>query len=308
MQASLKALSALAVVAATITLPAQAVQRTFVASFGNDANTATSCGFANPCRGFTAAQGVTDPNGEIVALDAAGYGTITITKSITLTANPGFYAGIAASSGNAVTIATAGVNVILRGLNINSLGAARGVSMTDGSSLTIENCVISNFNLNNTSAGVLVSAPARLKVVDSLIRGNFNGISLDNGADAAIANVKLLGNTGTSVFLFGQPNATITKAVVSDSIITGPYVGVYGSASGTATVRISVTRSTVSGHLYGVASESAGTTITLSNSMVIGNTTGLFQQGATSFRSLGNNTVDQNTINVDGTVTPISGT
>jgi hypothetical protein len=49
-------------------LAAQAVQRSFVASFGSDANTATTCGFANPCRSFTAAQTVADAGGEIVAL------------------------------------------------------------------------------------------------------------------------------------------------------------------------------------------------------------------------------------------------
>src|SRR5258705_8692996 len=160
MQSRLTALSALALVAAITALPAQAVQRTFVASFGNDTNTATNCGFANPCRGFTAAQTVTDPGGEIVALDAAGYGAITITKSITITANPGFYAGIAVPSGDGVTIATAAIKVILRGLNINGTGGANGVVMTNGASLTVENCVISNF----ASRGISITTPAKMRV------------------------------------------------------------------------------------------------------------------------------------------------
>src|SRR5258705_13947862 len=143
------ALSALAVVATIAALPAAAVQRTFVASSGNDANTATSCGFAAPCRGFTAALSVTDPNGEIVALDAAGYGAVTINKSVTITANPGFYAGISASSGNAVTIATPAVNMTLRGLNLNGIGANNGVLMTSGNRLSVENCVIANFTAGN---------------------------------------------------------------------------------------------------------------------------------------------------------------
>ena len=83
---------------------AHSVQRAFVASFGSDTNTATNCGFANPCRGFSAALTVTDSGGEIVALDAAGYGAVTIDKSVSLVANPGFYAGISASVGDGVTI------------------------------------------------------------------------------------------------------------------------------------------------------------------------------------------------------------
>jgi len=39
-----------------------------------------------------------DPGGEVIALDAAGYGAVTITKSVNIIANPGFYAGITASS------------------------------------------------------------------------------------------------------------------------------------------------------------------------------------------------------------------
>src|SRR5436190_20308053 len=120
------------------------VQRTFVASYGNDANTATNCGFANPCRGFTAALSKTTSGGEVVALDAAGYGAVTISLPVTITANPGFYAGISASTGNAVTVATSAGPVILRGLNINGVGALNGVSMAAAGNVTIENSVISN--------------------------------------------------------------------------------------------------------------------------------------------------------------------
>src|SRR5258705_3588031 len=256
MQASLKALSALAVVAAISALPAQAVQRTFVASFGNDANTATNCGFANPCRGFTAAHGVTDPNGEIVALDAAGYGAVTITKSITITANPGFYAGISASAGNAITIATAGVNVILRGLNINSLGALNGVSMTAGNSLSIENCVISNYNVSGTGNGVIVSTAAKVKIVDSVFRDNYNGMYLDAGSNSAIANVKALGNAFMGVWVINGNPALTTKAAISDSIFTGPYVGVYVTGGGTtANANATISRSTFANLTYGIASD-----------------------------------------------------
>ena len=58
-----------------------AAQRTFVASNGNDANTAFNCSIVNPCRGFAAAVGVTTVNGEVVALDSAGYGAFTISQS-----------------------------------------------------------------------------------------------------------------------------------------------------------------------------------------------------------------------------------
>jgi hypothetical protein len=296
--------SALALLGAMASIPAHAVQRVFVASFGNDANTATNCNFANPCRGFTAAMTVVDAGGEVVALDAAGYGAVTLTKSVTLTANPGFYAGISASTGNAVTIATAGVSVILRNLNLNGIGAANGVNMTNGAKLAIENCVISNF----TNAAVSVATPARARIVDSVLRDNGYGISVNNGATAIIAGMKILGTAQMGVNVIGSPTATNVTVAISDSIISGPYVGIYGIAVAGATANISVSRSTLSNGVYGVAIEGSGTILTIGNSQVTGNeNTGLYQSGATTLRSLANNMVDQNGSNTSGTITVISG-
>jgi hypothetical protein len=305
MQASLKALSALAVVAAITALPAQAVQRTFVASFGNDANTATFCGFANPCRGFTAAHSVTDPSGEIVALDAAGYGPLTITKSITVTANPGFYAGISASAGNAITIATASVNVILRGLNINGLGATRGVSMTSGSSLSVENCVISNF----TTAGIFVRGAVNVRIVDSLVRGNFDGIVVQGGASAELSRSSLVGNNRIGIYVGGDVDATNTQGSISDSVATGNGFGFVALNFGsTGTARMTVTRSTASNGTTGILAQQAGGTITVSvsNSSATGNTFG-FNNLSGVFESQGNNTVRGNINNTGGTITTFSG-
>src|ERR1700680_2363328 len=120
---------ALSLIGAVVATPAEAAQRAFVSSSGSDANTASGCGLAAPCRGFASAQTVVSDGGEIVALDAAGYGPITITKNVTITANPGFYAGIAVASGDAVTINTPSINVTLRGLNINGIGGYNGVAV-----------------------------------------------------------------------------------------------------------------------------------------------------------------------------------
>ena len=56
-------------------------QRTFVASTGNDAN---NCSRANPCRNFQRAHDVVAAGGEVIALDSAGFGTVNINKSVTI--------------------------------------------------------------------------------------------------------------------------------------------------------------------------------------------------------------------------------
>lgn len=298
----------LALVGALVGLPAEAVQRAFVASFGSDANTATNCGFVNPCRGFTAAMTVVDPGGELVALDAAGYGAITITKSITITANPGFYAGISASTGNAVTIATASVKVILRGLNINGIGATNGVLMTNGSGLSIENCIISNFSTAGGS-GVHVNTGATVRIIDSLIRDNDRGVVIQAGAPTAISGSKILGNGTAGLLIYSQAASSFTDVSVTDSILAHNNVAVHAfETTASALNRVTVIRSTIAHNVYGFRSEFSGgpTVISVSESLVMGNTTGFAQVGAgATLESFGNNTARANGGDV-GTVTTVS--
>jgi Right handed beta helix region len=304
------AVLALSLMAAAFAIPVDAAQRAFVSSSGNDANTASGCGLAAPCRSFASAQTVVSDGGEIVALDAAGYGPITVTKNLTITANPGFYAGIAVPTGYGVTIATAGIKVILRGLNINGTGGQKGVFMTDGASLSIENCVISNFS----SQGVDVQAQATVRIVDSIIRdiGN-NGVYLYNGATATISGSKILGNSGVGVILYGGIAGTTTTAAISDTVLSGNFIGVdtFSPTAGSI-VQASVTRSEITNGSYGAFSAGGdGTQImTLSDNLVTGNSyAGLYQitgAGTTILESLGNNTVRQNVNNTIGTITTVS--
>jgi hypothetical protein len=64
-------------------VPARAQSpRAFVSGTGNDAS--ATCSRAAPCRTFAVAITRTNTFGEITVLDPAGYGTVTITKSISI--------------------------------------------------------------------------------------------------------------------------------------------------------------------------------------------------------------------------------
>ena len=130
---------------------AATVQRTFVASTGNDAN---PCSLAQPCRGFARAITQTSPSGEVIVLDSAGYGPVTITKSVSLIAPAGIHAGITVISGDGITVNVPNGVVVLCGLTISGQGGANGIILLAASRLRIENCVISNMGMN----GVLFSA------------------------------------------------------------------------------------------------------------------------------------------------------
>src|SRR5262245_56090079 len=82
---------------------------------------AHACTSAFPCRTFQHAHDVVAPGGEIDVLDPAGYGLVTISKSISILGHG--FAGIAAPGGTAVTVnAGASDRINLRGLLIDGVG------------------------------------------------------------------------------------------------------------------------------------------------------------------------------------------
>src|SRR5438105_5530674 len=111
-----KVLLASLLVALAAALPALAFQRTFVSGLGSDSNSGT---LSSPKRTFASAITVTDAGGEIIVLDAAGYGPVTINKSVSIISPPGVYAGISPTSSNGIDVnAGASDKVVLRGLTI----------------------------------------------------------------------------------------------------------------------------------------------------------------------------------------------
>ncbi|MCE9551132.1 MAG: right-handed parallel beta-helix repeat-containing protein [Betaproteobacteria bacterium] len=299
----------LAALSALIVTPAQARSRSFVASYGNDAN---PCGPFAPCRQFDRAEDVTDPDGEVVVLDSADFDPITITKSISITVPSGIYAGIAVPSAGTfgVTIATPSVNVVLRGLTINGLGGDAGILMTAGAKLSIENCVISNFSITGSLVnqhGVLVQTAATVRMVNTLIRDNDIGIEIQAGATADISGSKFLGNPAAGIFANNSIAGKTTSAAISNTVVVGSGIGIYALAdTATASTKIDIIRSIVSNSGIGVAADSAvGTaSVSISKCMVTGSSLqGLSKPFNGTMTSYGNNTLTNNTLDVAGTLT-----
>jgi hypothetical protein len=332
----------LAVAAALAATQAQAAQRRFVsAAFGNDANTASGCVLIAPCRTFQAAMGVTEENEEMVVLDSGGYGPVTITKSVSLIAPTGVYAGISVRPNqDGVTIATPGVNVVLRGISINGQGGNQGIVMTAGGKLTVENCVISNLGLN----GMVVTGKIVVRVSDTIIRDNFiHGIALLDGVSGTITRAVISGNVGggagstvSAVVAKGTLANTLTTVDIADSTLDGNDVGVFALSTdvASAVVKVSVRDSRVvqnkSFGLIALASSGAQVTLSASNNIVsnndgvgISSTSGArmwasgntvsdnggvgLQNNAAVFESAGNNAVQNNLGgDVSGALTPIA--
>ena len=135
--------SFVAAAAVVVALPVLAAlpQRTFVRSDGSDSN---PCSLASPCRGFAAAVAAVAAGGEVNVLDSAGYGSATITKSVSLISPAGIFAGVSVFPGSdGITVNAGSGTVVLRGLSINGHGGTHGVALQSAGRLRIENCVIS---------------------------------------------------------------------------------------------------------------------------------------------------------------------
>ena len=290
---------------------AEAVQRAHVsAAFGLDSNTAFNCDAARPCRFFQAATTVVDPNGELVVLDSGGYGAVTISQSIALVAPTGVYAGISVFPGGAgITVATPGVNVVLRGLTINSQGGTAGISMTAGASLSIENCVVANFS-GASQNGIFIGTTAKVRIIDTLLRGNEYGLYLEGAPVVVVSRATILDSGTAGIWVNGGTSNTTTTAAISDTTISRTVNAglVATSVSANANIRVSIIRSTFTNGAYGLISDAGGGTsvLTISESMVTGNGFGLFQSGTgATLESVANNTVRQNGLNTAGTITTV---
>ena len=181
--------------------------RTWVSGVGDDAN---PCTRTAPCKTFAGAISKTAAGGEIDALDPGGFGTVVISKSITIDGT-GVIAGILASVGNGITInskeTTNLITVRLRGLAINGIGSgANGINVMAANKVVIEDCVIDGF----TGSGINVAAGA-VFVKNTAIRNNKIGVNAAVSAQVGLTDVELVFN-GTG--LVGGPSIVQFNNVV----------------------------------------------------------------------------------------------
>jgi hypothetical protein len=199
--------------------------RAWVSGHGVDQ---AGCGApTSPCRSLQYAHdNIVAAGGEIDILDPAGYGAVTINKSISIVNDGVGTAGVQASSGNAITI-NAGPNdiVVLRGLNVDGVQHAGidGVRFNSGASLSIQNCVVQHFNGNGVEIQVQTGATS-VSITDTIVSGStaFGIIANPVGSatlslvfDRVTAQANL---TGLAIAAQGTTSASVT---LTNSLFTG---------------------------------------------------------------------------------------
>jgi parallel beta helix pectate lyase-like protein len=270
------------------------LQRTFVASAGNDAN---PCSRTAPCRNFSAAIAAVADGGEVVALDSAGYGTMVIGKSVSIIAPAGVYAGVTGFSGDAVQLIQSTATVVLRGLTINGLGGSNGIDGLAAHAVQIESCVVTGF----PGTAVQLTSPGQVAVVDTIVRNNGYGIfvaPLPGAATGVVDHCRAENNgTGFGIGASGLNGGTITLTV-RDSVATDGFMGI----AATFGAAVYAESCAATNNTYGVYS-SNGATVGISRCLVSGNLNA-FSNSATMY-SFGNNAMIGNSQSV-GSLTSIA--
>jgi len=174
--------------------------RTWVSGVGDDAN---PCSRTAPCKTFAGAISKTAAGGEINAMDDAGYGAVTITKSITINGG-GHLAGILTSSGtNGVIINAAATDVvILRGLAFTGVSSAlNAVRYLAARYVVIENSTIDGFvngiNMATTVANGRMDI-RNVQITNATTTANTYGIHI--GGTSSVTTVS---NTSIRGFSYG---------------------------------------------------------------------------------------------------------
>jgi hypothetical protein len=270
--------------------------RTWVSGVGDDAN---PCSRTAPCKTFAGAISKTAAGGEIDALDPGGFGTVTITKSITLDGGGGIVASILAGGTSGININAATTDVVtIRNLSITGIRQStspgtNGIVLNTAGALHIESCRIFGFATNGISItpSSMPTAGSQVIIDDTVVQNNgAAGLQITgNAADVHVSvyNSRFTGNVN------GVVAADFSRVAISHSDASGnSSVGFLAqAANGNTTMNIAESNAAnnlVAGVQAGGAA--ANSIMRLSNVSLLANTTGMTTGTNGSIISYGNNT------------------
>jgi hypothetical protein len=220
-----KLLGVAALVVLLLSLPAAAsaqATRTWVSGVGDDVN---PCSRTAPCKTWAGAISKTATGGEMNALDPGGYGTLTITKSITVDGGGTFASTLNSGGINGFSINIPEGNaadpqrrVVLRNLEVNGAGTTlglNGINLLSAADLRFENVSIYNQSGDGIDLTPSVTSPADISVLLNRVRirdVGRNGIEVRapdpaHKIDLMVTDSEITGVTGTTP---GTPTATDT--------------------------------------------------------------------------------------------------
>jgi hypothetical protein len=272
--------------------PASAAHRTFVASSGDDAN---PCTRLQPCRTFSHALSQTEEGGEIDAIDTGagdgppgGFGSVVIKKSVTIDGGAS-RAGIHAPNNGIIIEGSPTARVTLRNLSLDGAGFATfGISISQGSLLRIENCIIANFSGWGLAVRPSNNIDVTVHVSNTTIANNGyagNNVSSDGGG----IHIAPQASAWVRVFLDGLRVENNREGVFADGSKFGDQTGYFVRLVAQDTASVG---NRGSGFFATSTATKSPTVLFLERVMAAGNgEVGVLVNGATSAVGIGNSTI-----------------
>jgi hypothetical protein len=296
--------------------------RSWVSGVGDDAN---PCSRTMPCKTFAGAIAKTGAGGEIDALDPGNFGTVTITKSITIDGGGGTVAGIFVAGANGIVITDSGAGtavVTLRNLDIVGVGAdttlgIRGVQFLSGAALYIQRCSIRDFSDLSNGWGVAFtpSTAAKLFIDSTVLTGNGNtgaggGVLIQptgTGSAKVVIEQTQAHNNTTGFRADGTGSTEQINIVIANSTASGNTAAGFTAfaQSGGATVLMMIGASISANNGTGLNANGGRATIRVGSSIVTGNGIGANIANGATMTSFGTNQINDNV--VPGPAIPIAG-
>jgi parallel beta helix pectate lyase-like protein len=303
--------------------------RSFVSAGGNDAN---GCTRPAPCRTLSAALAKTAAGGTISIVDAGGYGTVTIDKTISIVNDGAGTASILVPQGEIgvfVKDPFYEARVHLRGLTIEGANVgSTGVFVNGARAVSVENCVIRNLfggilfgpESSNVASNKPFMAQSALTVANTTI-ADIGGVAvlivpgdIGGAVKATLRGVRVFNNSEMGIQVLGGASRQPIDVAISDSLVTQNGRGIVANTNtAQAPVKVMVTGSTVAHSFFTGLEASASppdpgqqdikstAEIWIGQSTVFGNTTGVQASGGALVRSFGDNYIAGN--QSDGTFT-----
>jgi hypothetical protein len=288
--------------AACIATPASAAGST---AYLARAGTGTTCTAAVPCSSITPAILAAGLSGEVICLDKANYGGVTIQQSVIISCGDDLWE----APGWVIYINTpAGSSVSIEGLVLDGTGFTGSAATFSGQgSLRLHRVRIGN-NSGSNSDGLQFapSGAAKLDVSDSVFYNNGSGtgggivVNPQSGgiAQVALERVVVSGNA-FGIAADGSGSTGGINMTIADSMIAGnSQDGIVAvTQSGGAPIGVMVSNTKSVNNAIGIRSIGPNVTVRVKNSDVIGNGTGLSFSGGGILATYGNNAVNANGIN-----------
>ena len=282
--------------------------RTWVASIPAGGNDAHACSRTAPCKTFAVAVARTIAGGEINCIDAADYGRVTITKSLSIVCD-NTEVGIFAAGTFGITVNTLATDTVtLKGIDIEGFGTGtnginfiRGAARPQGSDQKFSLHHGGGSRTRDQLRADARGGTIRFGVLPHRQGAGFagSGISIAAAAAAtvAITNTRVENNLN-GIRIINVSSDTL-KVAVTDSTIVGNTNAGIGTSSTSGPNQLMLKNIVVANNgAHGVFNSGPVASTRIGNSVVTGNAIGVENAGG-SFTSYKNNQIRLNTL--DGT-------